>query len=272
MPRVPGTTDRQSSFLRAFLKSPSGPPPADWPSPALLRKWLRRPSFRRAADSLLSSLRFRADFHLSTAAAGAVQSLAHSAASPGPQQLDAPDLSPLYRLLRLAHLRQRFSPSGEAPSDPPHSAPSTQHSDAPFTAPPLRRIGEPRPSPHPDFVPDLTPRQLQLVAQKHGLKAIDRIPAADFLQPAQKRGYHPPLEKAPCFPDPSVPPASPAERFYYELLKCPSALLWYLKRYTEETGDHRYKSLLAACPHIIPHRQPWQNFPQFTAKPPPMPP
>lgn len=278
MSRIPGTTNRQSSFLRAFLTSPSGPPPQDWPSPALLRKWLRRPSFCRAAHSLLTSLRFQADFQLSAAASAAIGALAHSAASPPQSDTPAPDLTALYRLLRLAHLRQRFTPTtplSSSPGTPGESkggGAASDEPDAAFTPPPLRRIGEPRPAPRLDYIPDLNPRQLELIAQKHGLKNLRTMPKEEFLHIALINGYFPPLENAPCFPDPSVPPASPAERFYYELIKSPSALLWYLKLYTEQTGDTRYKNILEQARLSIPHEQPWQSFPRFTAPPSPLPP
>src|SRR5205814_599277 len=62
MPRVIGCNDRQSSFLRSFRSNPSGPPPKDWPSPAILRRWLRRPSFRSALHSIQSTLRIQESF------------------------------------------------------------------------------------------------------------------------------------------------------------------------------------------------------------------
>jgi len=33
MPRITGTTDAQTTFLRAFRHNPTGPAPADWPTP-----------------------------------------------------------------------------------------------------------------------------------------------------------------------------------------------------------------------------------------------
>lgn len=66
MPRIPETTDAQSTFLRAF-RTPAGP--SQWPAPAILRRWLRQPPFLRAMNSLLETLRFQSDFQLGIAAA-----------------------------------------------------------------------------------------------------------------------------------------------------------------------------------------------------------
>jgi hypothetical protein len=183
-------------------------------------------------------LRFQADFHLSAAASAATRSLSHNTATPSD---DAPDPTPLYRLLRLAHLRQRFSP-------PQHSELSTQNS----SPPPLRRIGEPLRTTDPNFIPKLTPRQLQLIARQHNLCDPVRIPDEQFFHIAWQRGCAPPLHKVPFFPDPSIPPATPAERFYRDLLMDASALLWYLQLYGQHTGDHRHSPILANCKHLIP--------------------
>ena len=106
MPRIAGTTDAQSTFLRAFRRNPAGPAPADWPHPAVLRRWLRRPAFLAALNSLHQTLRFQVDFHLATAAARA------AAAFTAQPEFTTQDFN---RLLRLAHLRDRF-PSTTQPS------------------------------------------------------------------------------------------------------------------------------------------------------------
>ena len=67
MPDIPNTTRAQTIFLRAFRTNPGGPPPSLWPTPAILRKWLRRPGFLRALNSILDTLRFQSDFHLANA-------------------------------------------------------------------------------------------------------------------------------------------------------------------------------------------------------------
>jgi hypothetical protein len=113
MPRIPGTNDRQTAFLRAFRADPAGPPPDHWPAPAILRRWLRKPAFRRALQSVQSALRLQTDFLV-------VSTAAHAARS-----LDSPDSSPrIADLLRLAHHRQRFPATGYAPDpDTPDTRP-----------------------------------------------------------------------------------------------------------------------------------------------------
>ena len=61
MPRIDGTTNAQTTFLRAFRNNPAGPPPDEWPAPAVLRRWLRRPCFQQALTTLREVLRFRAE-------------------------------------------------------------------------------------------------------------------------------------------------------------------------------------------------------------------
>jgi len=110
MPRIPNTTDSQSKFLRAFRTHPFGPPPDQWPSPAILRRWLRRPGFHRAFLDLRTAIRMQADFHLAAASAQAAHRLAQRAAESQDSGLSTQDY---LQSLRLAHLRQRF------PTDPP---------------------------------------------------------------------------------------------------------------------------------------------------------
>lgn len=51
MPDIPGTSRAQTLFLRAFRKSPTGPTPDQWPSPAILRRWRRKPTMNSASPS-----------------------------------------------------------------------------------------------------------------------------------------------------------------------------------------------------------------------------
>jgi hypothetical protein len=104
MPNVTGTTRAQTTFLRAFKTRPAGPPPEQWPSASLLRKWLRRRAFRVALRSLRDTHRFQTDFHLAAAASAAALKLAASQNS----ALAPDDLKSIAQLLRLAHLRERF--------------------------------------------------------------------------------------------------------------------------------------------------------------------
>ena len=100
MPDIQGTTRAQTLFLRAFRKSPTGPPADQWPSIADLRRWLRKPGFRAALRSLQETLHFHADFHLAMRAAHAAQNLG--------TQDSGLSIQDLTHLLRLSHLRQRF--------------------------------------------------------------------------------------------------------------------------------------------------------------------
>ncbi len=57
MSDLPSTTRAQTLFLRAFHNHPDGPPPHDWPTPSVLRRWLKRPGFRRALATLRRALK-----------------------------------------------------------------------------------------------------------------------------------------------------------------------------------------------------------------------
>ncbi|HEV8293279.1 MAG TPA: hypothetical protein VGP94_15190, partial [Tepidisphaeraceae bacterium] len=113
MPRIAGCNDRQSSFLRAFHDHPAGPPPQHWPSPAILRRWLRKPRFRAALKSIHSTLRLQESFLLTAASNTALRTLDPISSSPN---LVRNTLT----LLRLSHLRHRF----ETTSTPPAAAPA----------------------------------------------------------------------------------------------------------------------------------------------------
>src|SRR6476660_5571822 len=108
MPDIPGTSRAQTNFLRAFVKNPSGPPADAWPSPAILRRWLRRPRFRSALNSVQLSIRFQTDFHIASAATSAARNLDNPNAPASAKQLE--------NILRLAHLRQRFNATAPEPA------------------------------------------------------------------------------------------------------------------------------------------------------------
>src|SRR5438477_10841351 len=114
MPDIPGTTRAQTIFLRAFRSNPFGPPPDAWPSPAILRRWLRKPGFHRAFLDLRTAIRAAADFHLAAASAQAAHRLAQAQDPANPAATTNEWTARDYLgALRLAHLRQRF------PTDPP---------------------------------------------------------------------------------------------------------------------------------------------------------
>jgi hypothetical protein len=82
MPRIAGCSNAQSKFIRAFRgqdrSTGATPPPGDWPAPAVLRRWLLEPGFRRALDEVCRALEFQTGVHLAAAAVGAAHELADS--------------------------------------------------------------------------------------------------------------------------------------------------------------------------------------------------
>ena len=106
MPRIEGTTNAQTKFLRSFRTDPRGPTAEKWPSPAILRRWLRRPGFVQAMRSIRDAMRYQADFQLLSAAASAAQGL-HEAVATG--EGDAARMKAMSDLMKLAHVRQRFA-------------------------------------------------------------------------------------------------------------------------------------------------------------------
>jgi hypothetical protein len=120
MPRIPGTTNAQTLFLRAFRHHPAGPPPEDWPSPVVLRRWLARPAFLNALATLREVLHLRTEFHLAAAANQAAQELQ---SPPTPDAgLTPQDYKRRLDLLRLTQVHRR-SGFDDAESDPapPHA-------------------------------------------------------------------------------------------------------------------------------------------------------
>src|SRR5438034_10020435 len=108
MPDIRGTSRAQTLFLRAFRKNPSGPPPEEWPSPVVLRRWLKRRGFCGAMNSILRALRYQADFHLTAAAASGAH-LLHDAVHGGDVFEVRKQVESLIHLLRMSHIRHRFA-------------------------------------------------------------------------------------------------------------------------------------------------------------------
>ena len=108
MPDIRGTSRAQTLFLRAFRKNPSGPPPEEWPSPVVLRRWLKRRGFCGAMNSILRALRYQADFHLTAAAASGAH-LLHGAVHGGDVHEVRRNIESLIHLLRMSHIRHRFA-------------------------------------------------------------------------------------------------------------------------------------------------------------------
>ena len=108
MPDLKGTTRAQTLFLRAFVKDPCGPPAEEWPSPVVLRRWLKRPGFCGAMNSILRTLRYQADFHLTAAAASGAHVL-HGTVRGGDVADLRKKIEALTQLLRMSHIRHRFA-------------------------------------------------------------------------------------------------------------------------------------------------------------------
>ena len=242
MPRINGTSRRQTLFLRAFRTNPAGPAPADWPSPAILRKWLRKPAFIAALRSVQAALRFQTDFQLSSAANNAARRLANHDADLTTQDLN--------RLLRHAHLRQRFNLDPADIDKPTHARDNDDDNDAeadevPLAAPP------PKPA-EPKYIHFANGRPMW-VANRALLREL-----------AFREGYVAPLKEWPDFPKPT-----PQDTFYYHLVQSPQALLWFMHLYDNfPGGDHRFQPILGHCKHLVPSESPpGYTLPQFQSEP-----
>jgi hypothetical protein len=132
------STRAQKLFLQAFRDDPAGPLPAKWPSPAILQRWLENEDFRTALNQYRDTMRFQSDFHLTAAANAAAKSI-HSTITPSsdpaaPQPDLSKKLKSLTDLLRLAHIRQRFtaeSPTRDVAEEKTSKNPSNQHTPQP---------------------------------------------------------------------------------------------------------------------------------------------
>ncbi len=178
MPKVKGNTDAASTFLRAFRKSPAGPPPHKWPAPSVLRRWLRRPAFRAALRSIQQTLRLQSDFHLTTAATLAAAKLDPKDDAITPQSLDK-----LTQLLRLSHLRQRFptdSPSPES-TEPEDEFDAFSKGEKPLT-------------------------RFDILDNLHLVDPDQRLTPEELRKVAWKNNYPMPLLELPDFPDPLMTP------------------------------------------------------------------
>ncbi|MCY2950505.1 MAG: hypothetical protein NTU53_00820, partial [Planctomycetota bacterium] len=111
-------TPRQTIFLRSLVQSP--PDPAAWPSPTILRRWLRRPPFLRALDTLRQTLNYASDLLLAYAASSAALAL-HQPPLPDSSQSKIDNPKSKIDLLKLSHLRQRFPSAITTPT--PRRAP-----------------------------------------------------------------------------------------------------------------------------------------------------
>jgi hypothetical protein len=107
----PDLSRRQLDFLRRLIAADGTLPPDAWPSPLILRRWLRNDSFRRALFELRDGFRFQADLHLSAASARAAANLDTQLRDPD----TTADLRDLIYTVRVAHLRERHDPTAQEP-------------------------------------------------------------------------------------------------------------------------------------------------------------
>ena len=223
MSDTPSITRTQSAFLRAFHLNPTGPTPDDWPSPAILRRWLRKPNFRRALLSLLQTLRFQADFTLAAAASTASQSLA------SPSEESGRHTTRLAALLRLSHL-QRF---GKARNR--HSSDDDDEE--------LPDLEDPEDAEDPERARELAQQAIKI------LPPYDRLTTDEFHDLAVKDyDYVPNVYTFDVFPPPP-PEGSP----YHQILANPGTLICFLKRFNETDPHKRYARLIKRCKGYLWH-------------------
>lgn len=265
MPDITGTTRAQTLFLRSFRTSPAGPSSADWPSPAILRKWLRKPAFRAALASIRDTLQFQSDFQLANAATTAAGKLLADDAG-----LTTHDLR---QLLRLAHLRQRFAdthdPNGPtadpAPSNDDHhdhddDEPDAEaHDDPAFASITAAAIAASKANPANRF---MTPGCTACIIRQRNPDWVED--PQRFKKLAFQNGYTSPLRDWPDFP-----PPIPQDTFYYQLVQQPAALLRYMQCYDRTGNDHRFEPILMACKHLLHHHE--DDLPRFPSQRPPHP-
>jgi len=112
MTTMKGTTRAQTIFLRSLKADPLGTAGVKWPSPVILRRWIRKPGFLAAMRSMRAALWYQADFQLLAAATAAAEALQTTVAG-GDYEQQTRQLAALGNLIKLAHLRQRFASSSE---------------------------------------------------------------------------------------------------------------------------------------------------------------
>lgn len=134
MSNFDGMTRAQTLFLRACSRDPFGTGDGagrkHWPTAATFRKWMRRPGFRAAVEGIREALRFQADLQIAAASAAAARGIANLFIRDDGTVADADaiksakdQVQSLLSLLRLAHLRQRFSMTAKAPPAMPRLTP-----------------------------------------------------------------------------------------------------------------------------------------------------
>jgi hypothetical protein len=250
---------------RLSFYAPSTPPPpapnSSTGSPAILRKWLRKPAFRAALAPLRDTLQFQSDFHISNAATTAARKLLNDDAD-----LTTHDLG---RLLRLAHLRQRFAHTDDNPHSPNSNAPShannraddddDEDDDDPAFAG-ITAVAASKANPANKF---MTPGCMGCLIRQRNPDWVED--PERFKKLAFQNGYTSPLRDWPDFP-----PPVPQDTFYYPLLQHPAALLRYMQCYDRAGNDHRFQPILMSCQHLLSHHEAdLPRFPHEHPQPPP---
>jgi hypothetical protein len=179
MTHIKGTTRAQTAFLRSFRKNPAGPPLADWPSPIILRRWLRRRAFRTALESIQQTLQFQADFHLAIAAAKTAQKLTTQPQDASPKNQDL-------AILRLSHQRQQRPAhfNLQSPARPALYNSSDRFNLDPYGAHDQRWK-----------IPQPTKRQLKEQRRATQLKKVQRLPS-DMVTPGDQPVNIPSTDRA----------------------------------------------------------------------------
>ena len=100
----------QKAFLRKMRNDPDGLPQEQWPQAVVLRRWLRKPRFKRALKSLRETFAAEIDVMLAGAAARAAKRLQAMLAGESGGQDQEQRMQALMRVIRVAHLRAKESP------------------------------------------------------------------------------------------------------------------------------------------------------------------
>jgi len=100
----------QKAFLRKMRNDPDGLPQEQWPQAVALRRWLRKPRFKRALKSLRETFAAEIDVMLAGAAARAAKRLQAMLAGESGGQDQEQRIQALVRVIRVAHLRAKESP------------------------------------------------------------------------------------------------------------------------------------------------------------------
>lgn len=97
----------QKAFLRKLRNDPDGLPQDQWPQAVVLRRWMRKPRFRKAIKSLRDTYTAEIDVMLAGAASRAAKRLQALLASESGGEDQEHRIQALVRVIRVAHLRAK---------------------------------------------------------------------------------------------------------------------------------------------------------------------